>query len=213
MLEYGFNNWGAPDARGACNPERSPMTPFQILMVVATAFFAFKIYEHVQQMEEPERARGGSGETSPGPNELVEQADAAYESGDLGRAKALLAEADVMAPETPEILNKLAFILAKEGDDARAVEHYERSLRIDGGDDLAHNALASLYRKQGAFEKAREHYEAALAIDDAYEVTCFNYANLLVDMGKKEEAKAMYDRALELKPDFMQAKFEREKLS
>ena len=80
-------------------------------------------------------------------------------------------------------------------------------------DDLAHNALASLYRKQGAFEKAREHYETALAIDDAYEVTCFNYANLLVDMGKKEEAKAMYDRALELKPDFMQAKFEREKLS
>ncbi len=189
------------------------MTLFQIVMFVATAFFAFKIYEHVQQMEGPEAKGDRRREPAPDPDALVDAADVAYEAGDLGRAKALLAEADVLSPDTPEILNKLAYILAQEGDDARAVEHYEHSLQIDGGDDLAHNALASLYRKQGAFEKAREHYEAALAIDDAYEVTYFNYANLLVDMDEKEAAKAMYDRALELKPDFMQAKFEREKLS
>jgi tetratricopeptide (TPR) repeat protein len=189
------------------------MTPFQILMVIATAFFAFKIYEHVQQMEEPGGEGRRSGAPEPNPEFLVEQADNAYENGDVGQAKALLAEADVMAPDTPEILNKLAFILAKEGDDDRAVEHYERSLQIDGSDDLAHNALASLYRKRGDYDRAREHYESALAIDDAYEVTYFNYANLLVDMDEAEKAKTMYARALELKPDFMQAKFELEKLS
>lgn len=187
------------------------MTLFQILMLVATAFFAFKIYEHVQQLEEP--ADRENRRKEPDPADLVERADDAYDRGDLGAAKALLAEADVLAPDTPEILNKLAFILAREGDEERAVEHYERSLQIDDGDDLAHNALASLYRKRGDYGQAREHYEAALAIDDSYEVTYFNYANLLVDMGEKEEAKAMYAKALELKPDFMQAKFELEKLA
>ena len=44
-------------------------------------------------------------------------------------------------------------------------------------------------------------------------MTYFNYANLLVEMGEKEAAKTMYEKALELKPDFMQAKFELEKLS
>lgn len=190
------------------------MTLFQIIMLVAVAFFAFKIYEHVQQMEEPEADRKRLRTPSqPDPAQLVEEADAVFEKGDLGRAKALLAEADVLAPDTPEILNKLGFILAKEGERTRAIEHYRHSLEIDGNDDLVHNALASLYRAEGAFEKARDHYEQALSIDSDYEVTYFNYANLLVDMGETEQAKAMYEKALAVKPDFMQAKFEREKLA
>ncbi len=192
------------------------MTLFQIVMLIATAFFAYKIFEHVQNMEDPadnrERDRFRAPEPAD-PEALVERADEAFEAGDLGKAKALLAEADVMTPDNPEILNKLGFILAKEGDRERAAEHYHRSLAIDGNDDLVHNALASIYREQGAFEKAKEHYEAALQIDDAYEVTYFNYANLLLDMGQSEEAKTMYEKALEIKPDFMQAKFELEKLS
>ncbi len=77
---------------------------------------------------------------------------------------------------------------------------------------MVHNALASLYRDKGEFEKAKEHYEASLVIDSEYEVTYFNYANLLVDMDEKERAKVMYEKALKVKPDFMQAKFELEKL-
>ena len=190
------------------------MTLFQIVMLIATAFFAFKIYEHVQNMEDPAEGRSSGRQPEPSdPQRLVDLADEAFEAEDLGKAKALLAEADSLAPDSPEILNKLAFILAKEGDERRAIDHYLHSLKIDPDDDLVHNALASIYRAKGDYVDARNHYEAALAIDDAYEVTYFNYANLLVDMEKPEEAKAMYDKALEIKPDFMQAKFEREKLS
>jgi tetratricopeptide (TPR) repeat protein len=193
------------------------MTTFQIIMLVATAFFAFKVYEHVQGMQaatasgdEPSEAPEASG---PDTQKLIGEADDAYEAGDTGRAGQLLAEANLLAPGTPEILNKLAFILSKEGKHEEAVTYYEESLSVDPSDDLAHNALASLYRTMGRYDRARRHYEEALAIDPAYEVTYFNYANLLVDMEETEEAKAMYRKALEIKPDFMQAKFELEKLS
>jgi tetratricopeptide (TPR) repeat protein len=192
------------------------MTPFQIVMLLATAFFAYKIYEFVQNMEEPTaegHRRRASGPEAADAAGLVDAADNAFEAGELGEAKALLSEADVLSPDTPEILNKLGFILSKEGDIERALEHYNRSLEIDGKDDLVHNALASLYRERGEFDRAREHYEAALAIDDAYEVTYFNYGNLLVATGDRDAARRMYGKALELKPDFMQAKFELEKLS
>ena len=189
------------------------MTVFQIVLLIATAFFAYRIYEHIQSLED--QKKGGVVKKEPAPYDpeaLVEHADKAFEAGDIGGAKALLAEADVKAPNTPEKLNKLGFILAKEGDAERAIEHYHKSLQIDEGDDMVHNALASLYREKGEFEKAKEHYEASLAIDSEYEVTYFNYANLLVDMDEKERAKVMYEKALKIKPDFMQAKFELEKL-
>ena len=194
------------------------MTLFQIILLAATVFFAFKIYEHIQSLNDSQES--GS-EPAPRPRKkiamfdpqtLVEEADKAYETGDLGKAKALLAEADVKAPNTPEILNKLGFVLAKEGDTARAIEHYLASLEIDAEDDMVHNAIASLYREQNAYDKAAEHYEHAIAIDDAYEITYFNYANLLVETGETERAIEMYENALAIKPDFIQARFEQDKL-
>ncbi len=190
------------------------MNTFQIILLLATAFFAYRIYEHIQGLQDPAALK-----TPPrkmpapyDPEALVEKADEAYESGDLGGAKALLAEADVKSPNNPEILNKLGFILAKEGDTDRAMEHYQASLEVNDEDDMVHSALASLYREQGDYEQAKEHYEKALAIDSEYATTYFNFANLLVDMDEKERAKVMYEKALQYDPDFMQAKFELEKL-
>ncbi len=190
------------------------MTTVQIIMMLATAFFAWKIFEHVQNLQDPE-VSGRDENRQPAsfdPEVLIDRADEAYESGDLGGAKALLAEADVKSPDNPEILNKLAFILAKEGDKERAIEHYQASLAVDENDDLVHNAIASLYRETGEFDKAKEHYEKALSIDSEYAVTYFNYANLLVDMDEKERAKVMYEKAIKFDPEMLQAKFELEKL-
>jgi len=190
------------------------MTVFQLVLLAVTAFFAYRIYEHIQSLQEPKTGTLITKEPAPfDPEALIEAADRAYEASDLGKAKALLAEADIKMPDNPEILNRLGFILAKEGDVERAIEHYRASLKIDGSDDTVHNAIASLYREKKDFQSAQKHYEHALAIDGDYEVTYFNYANLLVDMGEPARAKVMYEKALELKPDFMQAQFELDKLA
>ncbi|MFY9142207.1 tetratricopeptide repeat protein [Sulfuricurvum sp.] len=185
------------------------MTTFQILMFGATLFFAYQIYRHVQTLDDPAPADTHANtveEATLPSSDLIDQADRAYETGEIAAAKSILEEAAALDPENPEILNKLAFVTAKSGDRLKAIEIYEESLELDENDDLTHNAIASLYRLENAYERAQDHYLKAIEIDDTYAQTFYNYANLLADMGEVEEARTMYKRALELQSDFPQAR-------
>lgn len=185
------------------------MSTFQILMFAATLFFAYQIYRHVQTLEDsnPKNVQPDIPEAATvSAAGLVDEADKAYEGGEMESAKASLEKASRIDPENPEILNKLAFVTAKTGERLNAIELYERSLELDENDDLTHNAIASLYRLENAYERAQDHYLKAIEIDDTYAQTFYNYGNLLVDMGEIDEARTMYKRALELQSDFSQAR-------
>lgn len=185
------------------------MSIFQLLMFAATLFFAYQIYRHVQTLDGslPRNGEPNIVDTAIfSASALVQEADNAYEEGDIERARVSLEEASRIDPENPEIINKLAFVTAKTGDRRKAIELYERSLELDENDDLTHNAIASLYRSENAYERSQDHYLKAIEIDDAYAQTFYNYGNLLVDMDEVEEARAMYKRALELQSDFPQAR-------
>lgn len=185
------------------------MSIFQILMFGATLFFAYQIFRHVQNLDDSETQKKRSTIVDTAvfsAAALVEEADNAYEKGETERARISLEEASRIDPANPEILNKLAFVTAKTGDRLKAIDLYERSLELDGNDDLTHNAIGSLYRLEKAHERAQDHYLKAIEIDDTYAQTFYNYANLLVDMGEIEEARAMYKRSLELQSDFPQAR-------
>jgi tetratricopeptide (TPR) repeat protein len=186
------------------------MSTFQILMFGATLFFAYQIYRHVQTLEDTAPKNEESKISNPivsnalNTEVLVEQADSAYERGEIENARLALEEASHIEPNNPEILNKLAFVTAKSGDRLRGIELYERSLELDENDDLTHNA--SLYRLEMAYDRAQDHYRKAIEIDASYAQTYYNYANLLVDMGEIEEARNMYKRALDLQSDFPEAR-------
>jgi len=183
------------------------MNFFQLLMLAATLFFAYQIVRHVQNLEEPENESAGSDEhPSVMVSDLIEEADRAFSENDLNRAREALLKARETDGRNTEILNKLAFITGKLGNENEAIELYEQSLEIDENDDLTHNAIASLYRSHGALERAQDHYRKALEIDDQYSTTYYNYANLLVDMHEYERAKEMYQRAIELQSDFDEAR-------
>ena len=188
------------------------MNLFQLILLGASAYMAYKIYEHIQTLQDPERQNTPPPRVDKSASELIEEADMAFEEEDFSRAKALLAEADVKEPNNAQTLGKLAYILAKEGETERAIEHYTHSLEIEE-DDMVHNALASLYREEKEYDAAKEHYEKALRIDSKYDVTYYNYGNLLQDMENIDEAKKMYQKALDINPDFSQAQEELEKIS
>ncbi|RUM61437.1 MAG: hypothetical protein DSZ03_08445 [Sulfurimonas sp.] len=189
------------------------MSVFQILMLAVTAFFAYKVYEHINTLEDPPEPKPSRDSLSSfDPEILMDRADEAVQQRDFKRAAALLQEAHVKASDNTEILNKLGFVLAQNGDLQAAIETYLKSLAIDERDDVTHNAIASLYRRTSEFDKAKQHYERALELDDAYEVTYYNFANLLVQMGEKDKAIAMYEKALELNGDLEEAAQELEKL-
>lgn len=197
------------------------MTIFQLLMLGASAFFAFKIYEHIQTLQEPNEQMDDSNQNesksakafSPfDPEVLVQKADESFEEKDFQKALALLIEADAKDPQNSEILFKIAYILQQTNDNDEALKYYKKALEIDKDNEFIHNAIASVYRANGEYISAKMHLSASIDIDDTNPITYYNYGNLLVDMKHLEEAKAMYEKALELNPDFSQAKEELEKL-
>ena len=189
------------------------MSIMQLILLGATAFFAFKIYEHVQGLQDPEVTEVEK-EKEPEVNieALVEEADKAYDAGRLLEARELLQQAHNADSSIPELTNRLGFIVSQMGNHEEALKLYTHALSLQE-DDVTHLAIASQFKALNRFNEAEEHYKAAIVLDDAYEVSYFNYANLLVEMQRVDEAKIMYEKALEINPDLDAAKEELERLN
>lgn len=205
------------------------MSVLQLLMLGASAFFAFKIYQHIQTLEDDQNIQRENYEPSRdekdedyektmntfspfSAEELVEKADEAYENEDEQKALAYLSEANLKTPNNAEILFKLGFISAKVGDNTMAIRYYKESLDVDKDDEFVHNSLASVYRAEKEFASAKMHLNDSLSIDDTNALTYYNYGNLMIDMGNEDVAREMYAKAIELDPEFKEAKEELEKL-
>jgi len=198
------------------------MTVFQLLMLGASAYFAYKIYEHIQTLQDPEQQNNNSNQNdnqrtaetfSPfDPEALVLKADEAFEEKDFQKAVALLGEANAKQPNNSETLFKLGYILQQAGDNDEALNYYKQALELDRDNEYIHNSMASIYRENAEYVSARMHLNDSLAIEEDNPLTYYNYGNLLVDMEHFEEAKAMYVKALELNPEFTQAQEELGKL-
>ena len=202
------------------------MTVFQLLMLGASAFFAFKIYEHIQTLQEPQDRDNNDYDEPPSdtdnrsadafstfsPEALVQKADVAFEEEDFVRALALLNEANAKEPNNSEIIFKIAYILQKSGDNEEAIKYYKQALELDKENEFIHNSMASIYRVNGEYTSAKIHLKASLDIDSENSITYYNYGNLLVDTQNFEEAIMMYEKAIELNPDFLEARDELAKL-
>jgi len=191
------------------------MTIFQLLMLGASAFFAYKIYEHIQTLqdpqEKPEERRADAFSTFDA-SSLIEKADEAMQKNDYQKALAIYSEANIKAPKDAETLFKMGYVLAKQNRDDEAIDYYKEALALDADNTYIHQAMASLYRKMGEFASAKMHLDKSLELDDTNPITYYNYGNLLVDMQAYDGAKEMYKKALSLDEDFKEAKVELLKL-
>ncbi|WP_345975266.1 tetratricopeptide repeat protein [Sulfurimonas sp. HSL3-7] len=186
------------------------MTIMQIILLAATAFFAYKVYEHMQGLQDTD-ANEHSMLEQIDIDALVDEADKAYDAGRLLEARELLQKAYAHDSSIPELANRLGFVLSAMGNHDEALKLYNESLRLRE-EDVTHLAIASQLRALGRLDESQDHYRRAIELDANYEVTYFNYANLLVEMGEFDQAKAMYQKALEIAPDLEAAKEELEKL-
>jgi len=187
-------------------------------MLGASAFFAFKIYEHIQTLRDDDQThddnkrntsmRSANSFSIFSPQDLEEKADAAFEQKDFQKALALLQEADEKEANNSDRIFKIGYILQEAGDITSALEYYKRALALDGNNEYIHNAIASAYRHTKEYASARLHLNNSLEINDKNPLTYFNYGNLLVDMEHFDEAKKMYLHALQLNPELSEAKEE-----
>ncbi len=190
------------------------MTLFQLLMLGASAFFAYKIYEHIQTLQDPQESQhaGNNNTQSFDTTHLIEEADAKMQEGDFQKALAIYSEANFKVPKDPETLFKMGYALMQQDRDEEALEYLKEAVELDKNDTFIHQALASVYRKLGEYASARNHLNVSLALDSTNPITYYNYGNLLVDMKHFDEAKEMYKKALELDSDFKEAQDELAKL-
>ncbi len=201
------------------------MTTFQLLMLGASAYFAFEIYKHIETLKDPqkEKPKFGTDNTENeertaeafstfSPEALVIKADKAFEEDEYEKALALLIEANAKDNNNPEILFKLGYISQKMKENMTAIGYYKEALEIDTNNEYIHNSMASIYRENKEFTSAKIHLKKSLDIDNENPITYYNYGNLLVDTESFEEAREMYEKAIELNPDFEEAKEELENL-
>ena len=200
------------------------MTIFQIMMLGASAYFAFKIYEHVQTLEEPkdknkidDRFINKEEKTlevlSPfSVEELVEKANEAIIEGDFKKALTFLQNANIKDVNNADILYQIGYVYQQQDDFDNALTFYKKALEFDKQNEYIHNSIASIYRQNKEFTSAQMHLRSSLAINDKNAITYYNYGNLLVDIDNTDEAINMYKKAIEIEPDFKEAKEELEKL-
>lgn len=192
------------------------MTVFQLILLAASAFFAFKVFEHIQTLQNPQdknnEPRRADAFSIFSPEALTQRADEAFENGDSQKALALLIEADAKESNNSEVIFKIGYILQQQGDDIQALDYYKKAIEIDKDNEFIHNSMASIYRKNREYISAKLHLNASINIDKENPITYYNYGNLLVDMKKNDEAIEMYEKALQINPDFVEAKQELDRL-
>lgn len=187
------------------------MTLFQLLMLGATAYFAFKIYEHVQSLQDPQDQNFTPTADAFSPHDaalLEEKADTAFEEGNYPKAIALLSEAHQKQKDDADILYKLGYFQQQAKENDAALQSYKEALELDKDNEYIHNSIASVYREEGEFASARMYLNNSLEIAPENPLTYFNYGNLLVDMKEYTQALEMYEKAVELQEDFSEAKEE-----
>lgn len=153
------------------------MTIFQLLMLGASAFFAYKIYEHIQTLQDPEEQeddRRESIEEVPrtaesfstfDSSDLIEKADEEVQNGNLEKALAIYSEANIKEPNSDETLFKMGYVLALQERNEEALEYFTDSLRIDRANPFTHLEMALIYIKDEEMASARLHLNEALELE------------------------------------------------
>lgn len=153
------------------------MTLFQILMLGASAFFAYKIYEHIGTLKDNQDPSNGAVETGDklgrsadafstfDSSDLLEKGDEAMRENKLDKALAIYSEANIKEPNNDETLFKMAYSLAKQERYEEALEYFKDALKIDDKNPFTHFEMANVYIAQEEFASARTHLNAALELE------------------------------------------------
>ena len=97
------------------------------------------------------------------------------------------------------------FALYALGETDRAIDFYQRALKIDPDFVLARYDLAVTYRGMGEVDKAIAEYEKVLKINPRFPEALSNLGGQYFRKGNVKQAAAHFQKAIEVYPNFIQA--------
>ena len=106
-------------------------------------------------------------------------------------------------------LNNRANAYFRKGDNDRAIQDYDQSIRLDPDSALAHNNRGSAYQHKGDYERALTDYNAAVRLDSGFAVAFSNRGRVHHFLGNYAQAIGDYGQSIELDPDYALAYYNR----
>lgn len=94
----------------------------------------------------------------------------------------------------------LGFAYFMQGKTKEAIEHYERSLKMDVRYSNAHFVMGFVLDQQGMTEEAIHHYREAIKINPMSSDAYYNLGIILRRQGKNQEAIEHYQKAIHINP-------------
>jgi choline-sulfatase len=131
------------------------------------------------------------------------------EPNDRASFTKVVALLEAVIREDPQVIDAW-FMLGtqhlRKGDASKAVEYFQRTLRLKPDYDLAVINLASAYRRLGNDEAALAGFEHYLKIDPSDAFVHYQMGEIWLDRGDLARAEQQFSRALQLNPQVVAAK-------
>jgi len=89
--------------------------------------------------------------------------------------------------------------------EAKAIMHYQETIRIKPNFSKAHNNLANIFIGRKEYDKALRHFNIAIKVKPGYHKALSNRAFALAQLGRIDEAIEGYKKAIESKPGYAKA--------
>jgi len=131
-------------------------------------------------------------------NQILNNAIAAHQAGNLAAAERSYRKILKSLPDQPVALNLLGLIAMSQGKNARAVQLLEQSVAAKPDYADAYNHLGLARRKLGQHERALASFSRAAALDPAMIEVFNNLGNVQKDLGIFDEAVRSYEKAITL---------------
>jgi predicted O-linked N-acetylglucosamine transferase (SPINDLY family) len=139
------------------------------------------------------------------PQQLLEDALAAYRKGRVGDAKRLYAAVLKIDPTNAAAHGNLAIIAAQQGDLTGAERLVRREIELRPDYPASHNNLGSVLQQQGRPADAVAAHRQAIKLNPNYAEAFLALGNALRQQGHLDEAMAAYRSAIEARRDYAEA--------
>lgn len=130
---------------------------------------------------------------------LYEQSTFRSMEGKKAESVELLERAAKMDSSNPILLDTLAQFVVDQ-DPQKAVEYWQKALRLSPEDNKIHHRLALGFKRLGEIDKSIVEEQVALKIDPEMQEALIGLAETLISLNKPQEALSYLQKSLELDP-------------
>jgi tetratricopeptide (TPR) repeat protein len=142
-----------------------------------------------------------AGDQGQSPEQLYNEANSAYDRGDMSRAISLYKQVISLQPDSVPARTNLAVALAHEGRYQEAIVQYQDALKRDPKNSMIRLNLALAWYKQAQFEKAAAELESLRREHTDSQQSLYLLADCYLRLGRNSDAATLLEPAYRANPE------------